>query len=114
LTVLGVALLGAVTALLVGNASPALGYACEIAVFTVACLRPRRVSLTAALVSRGALRRGQEWRQRVDHCGRDADRGGMDCTGVRRWSRGSRNIRVGSCAKPHAGAVVGARFAGRS
>src|ERR1035437_2109481 len=40
LTVLVVALLGAVTALLVGNASPALGYACEIAVFTVACLRP--------------------------------------------------------------------------
>jgi len=55
LTVLVVALLGAVTALLVGNASPALGYACEIAVFTVACLRPRRVSLTAALVSAAVL-----------------------------------------------------------
>jgi signal transduction histidine kinase len=51
LPVLGVALLGAVAALLLGRASPALGLACEIAVFTVACLRPRRVSGTAALVS---------------------------------------------------------------
>jgi signal transduction histidine kinase len=55
LMVLVVALLGAVTALLVGNASPALGYACEIALFTVACLLPRRVSLTAGLVSAAVL-----------------------------------------------------------
>ena len=51
LPVLGIALLGAVAALLLGRASPALGLACEIAVFTVACLRPRRVSGAAALVS---------------------------------------------------------------
>jgi signal transduction histidine kinase len=60
--VLAVALLGAVTALLVGRASPALGLACEIAVFTVACLRPRRVAGVAALVSAvillGAARSG--------------------------------------------------------
>ena len=55
LMVLVVALLGAVTALLVGNASPALGYACEIALFTVACLLPRRISLTAGLVSAAVL-----------------------------------------------------------
>lgn len=47
-SVLVVSLLGAVAALLVGRASPVLALACEIAVFTVACLRPRR----------GALRRG--------------------------------------------------------
>lgn len=51
-----------VTALLVGRASPALGLACEIAVFTVACLRPRRVAGLAALVSAvillGAARSG--------------------------------------------------------
>ena len=53
--VLVVSLLGAVTALLVGRASPALGLACEIAVFTVACLRPRRVAGTAALVTAAVL-----------------------------------------------------------
>ncbi len=51
LPVLAVALVGAVAALLLGRASPALGLACEIAVFTVACLRPRRVAGAAALVS---------------------------------------------------------------
>ena len=51
LPVLAVALIGAVAALLVGRASPALGLACEIAVFTVACLRPRRVAGAAAVVS---------------------------------------------------------------
>ena len=51
LPVLAVTLLGAGAALLVGRASPALGLACEIAVFTVACLRPRRVAGAAALVS---------------------------------------------------------------
>jgi signal transduction histidine kinase len=53
--VLVISLLGAVTALLVGRASPALGLACEIAVFTVACLRPRRVAGIAALVSAAVL-----------------------------------------------------------
>jgi signal transduction histidine kinase len=51
LPVLGLALVGAVAALLLGRASPALGLACEIAVFTVACLRPRRVAGAAALLS---------------------------------------------------------------
>lgn len=51
LHVLTIALLGAVAALFLGRASPALGLACEIAVFTVACLRPRRVAGAAALVS---------------------------------------------------------------
>lgn len=55
LAVLVVALLGAVTALLVGRASPALGLACEIAVFTVACLRLRRVSGAAALITAAVL-----------------------------------------------------------
>ena len=55
LAVLAVALLGAVAALLVGRASPALGLACEVAVFTVACLRPRRVAGIAALVSAAVL-----------------------------------------------------------
>ena len=55
LAVLFIALLGAVTALLVGRASPALGLACEIAVFTVACLRPRRVAGAAALVTAAVL-----------------------------------------------------------
>jgi len=55
LAVLFVTLLGAVTALLVGRASPALGLACEIAVFTVACVRPRRVAGTAALVTAAVL-----------------------------------------------------------
>ena len=50
LAVLLVALVGVVAALLVDRVSPALGFACEIAVFTVACLRPRRVAGTAALV----------------------------------------------------------------
>lgn len=53
--VLTLSLLGAVSALLVGRASPALGLACEIAVFTVACLLPRRVAAIAALVSAGVL-----------------------------------------------------------
>jgi signal transduction histidine kinase len=55
LPVLAVALLGAVTALLLGRASPALGLGCEIAVFTIACLRPRRVAGAAALVSAAVL-----------------------------------------------------------
>jgi signal transduction histidine kinase len=55
LAVLSVVLLGAVTALLVGRAVPALGLACEVAVFTVACLRPRRVAGIAALISAAVL-----------------------------------------------------------
>jgi signal transduction histidine kinase len=55
MAVLVVSLLGAVAALLVGRASPALGLACEIAVFTVACLHPRRVAGIAALVSAAVL-----------------------------------------------------------
>lgn len=51
LHVLTIALLGAVAALFLGRASPALGLACEIAVFTVACLRSRRVAGAAALVT---------------------------------------------------------------
>jgi signal transduction histidine kinase len=62
MAVLVVSLLGAMTVLLVGRASPALELACEIAVFTVACLRPRRVAGTAALLSAvvlfGAARSG--------------------------------------------------------
>lgn len=50
LAVLLVALLGVVAALLVDRASPALVFGCLIAVFTVACLRPRRVAGPAALV----------------------------------------------------------------
>jgi signal transduction histidine kinase len=55
LAVLLVTLIGAVTALFVGRASPALGLSCEIAVFTVACLLPRRVSGAAALVTAAVL-----------------------------------------------------------
>jgi signal transduction histidine kinase len=55
LQVLGVSLLGAVAALLLGRASPALGLACEIAVFTVACLRPRLVAGAAALITAAVL-----------------------------------------------------------
>ncbi len=55
LTVLLVALLGVGAALLGDRESPALGFGCEIAVFTVASLRPRRIAGTAALVSAALL-----------------------------------------------------------
>lgn len=51
LRVLLVALLGVVGSVLVDQANPPLMVASEIAVFTVACLRPRRVAGAAALVS---------------------------------------------------------------
>jgi len=53
--VLIVSLLGAVAALFMGRASPALGLGVEIALFTVACLRPRRVAGIAALASAAIL-----------------------------------------------------------
>jgi signal transduction histidine kinase len=49
--VLLVALLGVGVALIVDRESPALGFGCEIAVFTVASLRPFRIAAPAALVS---------------------------------------------------------------
>jgi signal transduction histidine kinase len=51
LAVLLVGLLGVSAAFLGGLESPALGFGCEIAVFSVASLRPRRVAGAAALVS---------------------------------------------------------------
>jgi len=51
LAVLLVGLLGVSAAFLGGLESPALGFGCEIAVFSVASLRPRRVAASAALVS---------------------------------------------------------------
>jgi len=53
--VLLVALLGVGAALMGDRESPALGFGCEIAVFTVASLRPRRIAGTAALVSAALL-----------------------------------------------------------
>jgi signal transduction histidine kinase len=55
LAVLLVALVGVMAALLVDRESPALGFGCEIALFTVASLRTRRVSGTAAFVSAAVL-----------------------------------------------------------
>jgi len=55
LAVLLVALLVVVAAALVDWVSPALGFGCEIALFTVACLRSRRVAGSAALVCAAVL-----------------------------------------------------------
>lgn len=55
LAVLLVALLGVGAALMADRESPALGFGCEIAVFTVASLRPRRIAGPAALVSAAVL-----------------------------------------------------------
>lgn len=55
LRVLLVTLLGVIGAVLIDRANPPLMVASEIAVFTVACLRPRRVAAAAALVSAVAL-----------------------------------------------------------
>jgi signal transduction histidine kinase len=55
LAVLLVALLGVAAAAVVDRESPALGFGCEIAVFTVASLRPRRVAGAAALVTAAVL-----------------------------------------------------------
>ena len=51
LAVLAVSLVAAVAAVAVSAASPPLVVASEIAVFTIACLRPRRVAAFAALVA---------------------------------------------------------------
>jgi signal transduction histidine kinase len=55
LAVLLVTLMGVAAALVVHRESPALGFACEIAVFTVASLRPGRVAGAAALTSAAVL-----------------------------------------------------------
>lgn len=55
LAVLLVALLGVAAAAAVDRESPALGFGCEIALFTVASLRPRRVAGAAALVTAAVL-----------------------------------------------------------
>lgn len=55
LAVLAVTLLGIGGALLVDRESPALGFGCEIAAFTVASLRPPRMAGPAALITAAVL-----------------------------------------------------------